>query len=109
MLLNYTIGPYLSFSYCFDGWFGGIGEGKYRCTRGKPVYPRKMLLRLLLMVYLNYVFSSRKTAKPVLENVIYMYITGMETPGFRTIYNFKIECKVLTARGFLETVNFVKS
>ena len=36
-------------------------EEKYRGTRGKPVYSRKMLLRLLLMAYLDGVFSSRKT------------------------------------------------
>jgi len=43
------------------------------------------------------------------ENVIYMYLTGMEAPDFRTICNFKIECKVLIAQAFLETINFAKS
>jgi len=85
--------------------FSNINE-KYRCTRGRPAYPGKMLLRLLLMAYTDCVFSSRKIAKLAEENVIYMYLTGGEKPDFRTICNFKIECKVLFAKAFLETVYF---
>ncbi len=86
-----------------------VVEEKYRGTRGKPAYSRRMLLRLLLMAYLDGVFSSRKIARIAQENVVYMYLTGMETPDFRTICNFKIECKVLIAQAFLETVHFAKS
>lgn len=35
-------------------------EEKYRCTRGRPAYSRRMLLRLLLLAYTDCVFSSRK-------------------------------------------------
>lgn len=88
--------------------FSSIDE-KYRCTRGRPAYPRKMLLRLLLMAYTDCVFSSRKIAKLAEENVIYMYINGGEKPDFRTICNFKIECKYLFAMAFLETVYFART
>jgi len=84
-------------------------EEKYRCTRGRPAYSRKMLLRLLLMAYSDCVFSSRKIAKLAEENVIYMFLTGGEKPDFRTICNFKIECRVLFAKAFLETVYFARS
>lgn len=84
-------------------------EEKYRCTRGRPAYSRKMLLRLLLLAYTDCVFSSRKIAKLAEENVIYMYVTGNEKPDFRTICNFKIECKFLIAIAFLETVYFARS
>lgn len=84
-------------------------EEKYRCTRGRPAYSRKMLLRLLLMAYVDCVFSSRKIAKLAEENVVYMYVTGGEKPDFRTICNFKIECKFLFAMAFLETVYFARS
>lgn len=40
-----------------------VVEKKYHGTRGKPAYSRKMLLRLLLMAYLDGVFSSRKISK----------------------------------------------
>jgi len=84
-------------------------EEKYRCTSGRPAYSRRMLLRLLLLAYTDCVFSSRKIAKLAEENVIYMYVTGGEKPDFRTICNFKIECKVLIAAAFLETVYFARS
>jgi len=32
------------------------------------------------MAYLDGVFSSRKISKLARENVVYMYLTGMETP-----------------------------
>ncbi|MEG3225322.1 MAG: hypothetical protein BME94_07365 [Methanobacteriales archaeon Met13] len=88
--------------------FSSVDE-KYRCTRGRPAYSRKMLLRLLLLAYINCVFSSRKIAKLAEENVIFMYVTGGEKPDFRTICNFKIECKYLFAMAFLETVYFARS
>jgi len=34
-------------------------DEKYRCTGGRPAYPRKMLLRLLLMAYSDRVSSGK--------------------------------------------------
>lgn len=39
--------------------FSSVDE-KYRCTGGRPAYPRKMLLRLFFIAYKDSVFSSRK-------------------------------------------------
>jgi len=54
-------------------------EEKYSNTRGKPAYSHE------LMAYLDGGFSSWKIAKLAMENVIYMYFMGIETPDFRTI------------------------
>lgn len=35
-------------------------EEKYRCTRGRPAYSRRMLLRLLLLAYTDCVFLLEK-------------------------------------------------
>jgi len=51
-------------------------NGKYRDTPGKPAYSRKMLLRQVLMASTEGVFSSRKIAKLIRENVVYINLAG---------------------------------
>lgn len=87
--------------------FGNV-ENKYRGTRGKPAYPRQMLLRLVIMASLDGIFSSRKIAKLAQENVVYIYLTGGETPDFRTICSFKIEYQDLIKEAFTMTVKIAK-
>jgi len=71
----------------------GLSEinGKYRDTAGKPAYSRKMLLRQVLMASTEGVFSSRKIANPIRENVGYIHLQVLKTPDFRTICSFKNE------------------
>jgi len=83
-------------------------EKKYRCMRGNPAYSRRMLLRLVIMASVDGVWSSRKIAKLAAENVVYMYLTGSDTPDFRTICKFKIECQDLIEQAFKKTVNVSK-
>lgn len=84
-------------------------EEKYRSTAGNPAYSRQMLLRLVIMASIDAVWSSRKIAKLAHENVVYMYLTGNEKPDFRTICNFKRECKELIENAFKETVSIAKA
>ncbi len=79
-------------------------EEKYRSTRGNPAYSRQMLLRLVIMASVDGVWSSREIAKLASENVVYMHLTGNEKPDFRTICNFKRECKDLIEEVFKRTV-----
>lgn len=83
-------------------------EGKYRHTPGKPAYSRKMLLRPVLMASIDGVFSSRKIAKLIRENVVYIHLAGTETLDFRTICSFKNECKDLIEEAFKMTVKIAK-
>jgi transposase len=75
-------------------------EKKYRFNPGNPAYSRRMLLRLLVQAAIDGVWSSRKIARLAHENVVYMYLTGNEKPDFRTICNFKRECKELIEEVF---------
>ena len=68
---------------------------RFRFTPGNPAYSRRMLLRLVIMASVDAIWSSRKIARLARENVVYMYLTGNEKPDFRTICNFKRECKEL--------------
>jgi transposase len=83
-------------------------EKKYRFKPGNSAYSRRMLLRLVIMAPIDAVWSSRKIAKLAQENVVYMYLTGNEKPDFRTICNFKKECKELIEEAFKKTVTIAK-
>jgi transposase len=83
-------------------------ENRYRGTPGNPAYSRRVLLRLVIMASVDAVWSSRKIAKLARENVVYMYIAGNEKPDFRTICNFKKECKELVEAAFKMTVAVAK-
>ncbi|PXF53041.1 MAG: IS5/IS1182 family transposase, partial [Candidatus Methanophagaceae archaeon] len=84
-------------------------EKKYRFTPGNPAYSRRMLLRLVIMASVDAIWSSRKIARLAHENVVYMYLTGNEKPDFRTICNFKRECKELIEEAFKKTVTVARS
>lgn len=51
-------------------------------------YPR-MLLKVLFFAYLNNVYSCRKIARLLQENILYMWLSGKSTPDFRTINDFR--------------------
>jgi len=84
-------------------------EKKYRFNPGNSAYSRRMLLRLVIMASVDAVWSSRKIARLAHENVVYMYLTGNEKPDFRTICNFKRECKELIEEAFKKTVTVAKA
>ena len=80
-----------------------------RDTLGKPAYSRKMLLRPVLMASTEGIFSSRKIAKLIKENVVYIHLAGTQTPDFRTICSFKTEYADLIEEAFKMTVKIAKS
>lgn len=83
-------------------------EQKYMHTRGEAAYSRRMLLRIVIMASIDGVFSSRRIARITEENVVYMYLSGMDKPDFRTICRFKIECAQEIEEAFKMTVKIAK-
>jgi transposase len=79
-------------------------ERKYKYTKGKPAYSRHMLTRLVIMASVDGIFSSRKIMKLAEENMIYIYLSGMDKPDFRTICRFKIECAEQIREAFEMTI-----
>lgn len=57
--------------------------------RGCPAYYPRMLLKVLFFAYLNNVYSCRKIARLLQENILYMWLSGKSTPDFRTINDFR--------------------
>ncbi|MGP8188297.1 MAG: transposase [Methanobacterium sp.] len=79
-------------------------EKKYRYNPGKAAYSRRMLMRIIIMASLDGVFSSRQIMKLLNGNMVYMYLSGLESPDFKTILRFKIEAKKLIEETFKATV-----
>ena len=56
---------------------------------GTSSYNPKMMLKILVLAYSQGVYSSRKIAKALRENINYMWISGQNCPNFRTINDFR--------------------
>ena len=59
------------------------------CKEGQHGYHPAMLLSVLFYSYAKGVFSSRKIAQQLKENVRFMYLSGRQSPDFRTISDFR--------------------
>ena len=56
---------------------------------GTSSYHPKMLLKVLVYAYTQQVYSSRKIAKALRENIYFMWLSGNQHPDFRTINRFR--------------------
>lgn len=56
---------------------------------GTSSYHPKMMLKVLVFGYTERLYSSRKIAKALRENVNFMWISGQNQPDFRTINRFR--------------------
>lgn len=72
---------------------------------GRSAYHPVMLLTILIYGYMNGVFSSRKIAACLRQDLAYMYLAGNNTPDFRTLARFRKEKGVHLQTAFKEVVN----
>lgn len=56
---------------------------------GTSSYHPKMLLKVLIYAYTQQLYSSRKIAKALRENLYFMWLSGNQQPDFRTINRFR--------------------
>jgi len=56
---------------------------------GRPAYHPKMMLTLLIYSYAIGVRSSRKIAQRLESDMVYLHISGLQRPDFRTISDFR--------------------
>jgi transposase len=56
---------------------------------GTSSYHPKMMLKVMVYAYSEKVYSSRKIAKGLRENIHFMWISGGNRPDFRTINDFR--------------------
>lgn len=58
---------------------------------GSSSYHPKMMLKVLVYAYTQRIYTSRRIAKALRENVHFMWLSGMNRPDFRTINRFRGE------------------
>ena len=63
-------------------------ETQYKAG-GTSIYHPRMMLKVITYAYLDNVFSGRKIETLLAENVVYMWLSGMNRPDFRTINMFR--------------------
>jgi transposase len=56
---------------------------------GTSSYHPKMLLKVLIYAYSQQIYSSRKIAKALRENIYFMWLSGTSHPDFHTINRFR--------------------
>ena len=56
---------------------------------GTSSYHPKMLLKVLIYAYTQQIYSSRKIAKALRENIHFMWLSGNSCPDFHTINRFR--------------------
>ena len=58
-------------------------------SEGNMAYHPMMMLKVLFYAYTSGIFSSRKIAKALGENIAFIYLAAWQRPDFRTINNFR--------------------
>jgi transposase len=58
-------------------------------SEGNMAYHPKMMLKVLFYAYASGIFSSRKIAKALGENVAFIFLAAWQRPDFRTISYFR--------------------
>ena len=56
---------------------------------GTSAYHPMMMLKVLVYAYTQRIYTARKIAKALRENIYFMWISGKQTPNFRTINLFR--------------------
>jgi transposase len=56
---------------------------------GTSSYHPKMLLKVLIYAYTQQIYSSRKIAKALRENIYFMWLSGNSHPDFHTLNRFR--------------------
>jgi transposase len=67
---------------------------------GASSYHPKMLMKVLVYAYTQQLYSSRKIAKALRENIYFMWLSGNQQPDFRTINRFRSEM----VKGMIEDI-----
>ena len=82
--------------------------GRYSAM-GPPAYHPKMVLKVILYGFLQGIFSSRKLARACEESLPFLYLSGMQTPVYRTFIEFRERHRAEMEGVFKETVRLARA
>ena len=91
-----TIIDNMDLHYVIDTYKGG----------GTSSYNPKMLLKSWILGFANKIYSCRLVAKALRENLPFIWISGNQTPDFRTLNNFRLRLKNEIKKIFKQIVVF---
>lgn len=75
---------------------------------GASAFHPRMLLKVLVYAYLSKVYTGRRIAKALRQDIHFMWLSGMQRPDFRTINLFRSgRLREVIDRVFVETVFFL--
>ena len=60
---------------------------------GTSSYHPRMLLKVLVYAYLSNIYSSRKIEEALMQNVFFMWLSGMNKPDYNTINRFRSDLR----------------
>lgn len=75
---------------------------------GTTAYHPRMLLKVLLYAYSVKIYTGRKMAQALSQDIHFMWLSGMSRPDFRTINNFRSsKAKEVIETLFIEMLEFL--
>lgn len=74
---------------------------------GAPAYHPRMMLKVWLLGYLQRIYTSRKLERALRENIVFMWISGMQRVDFKTLSNFRRNLKDSIESIFKEIVKLL--
>ncbi len=74
---------------------------------GCSSYHPKMMLKVIIYAYCEKIYSSRKIDRALRENINFMWISGRQTPDFRTINRFRLRLKKTIKKIFFRIIKFL--
>lgn len=76
---------------------------------GRPAYHPRMMLKVLLWGYATGVRSSRKIEEKFQQDVVFMWLAGLEKPDFRTLCLFRTTNKEAIERVFADIITIARA
>ncbi len=76
---------------------------------GQPAYDPRMMIKVILYGFIVGIFSARKLARACMENMAFIYLTGMGKPSFKTFITFRRRHRDEMQDVFLQTVKLARS
>lgn len=76
---------------------------------GQPAYQPRLMLKIILYGFTVGIFSARKLTRACRENLAFQYLTGGETPAFKTFIEFRQRHRDDMQEVFLQTVKLAQA
>lgn len=86
-----------------------IAGFKNAAVEGRPRYDTRMMLKVLLWAYANGIRASRKIEDRLRSDVVFMWLSGRQTPDFRTVCDFRQCNEAAIDRLFAEVIVLAKA